>query len=254
MTFNHIRGCMPLLPDGRPLDLGIQRKTYGPIERRELTDQEVVDAIGQEESAILNFTGMMMEGLAIQELSEWIQRCKQRKKTKEYRKYTRAMEQAMGGYLESVERYWGENFSVYAYYFNLTMDEFTRELKVYLHMGMDNEICRQLPASVDREAALQLCFTAEMLQSSDDLDKEKISMISAAKKATVVRDADPNVMAMIRACRSMQKDFNLKVEITKPIRDLISTIRVRLKLFCASLLEKERREKEEQEAILNENQ
>lgn len=104
MTFNHIRGCMPLLPDGRPLDLGIQRKTYGPIERRELTDQEVVDAIGQEESAILNFTGMMMEGLAIQELSEWIQRCKQRKKTKECRKYTRAMEQAMGGYLESVER------------------------------------------------------------------------------------------------------------------------------------------------------
>lgn len=244
---------MPLLPDGRPLDLGVQRKTYGPIERRTLTDQEVVDAIGKDESAILNFTGMMMEGLAIQELSEWIQRCKQRKK-KEYRIFTRDMEQAMGGYLESVESYWGENFSVYAYYFNLTMDEFKRELKVYLHMGIDNEICRQLPASVDREAALQLCFTAEMLLSSDNLDKEKISMISAAKKATVVRDADPNVMAIIRACRSMQKDFNLNVEITKPIRDLISSIRVRLKLFCASLLEKERREKEEQEAILNENQ
>lgn len=253
MTFNHIRGCMPLLPDGRTLDLGIQRKTYGPIERRALTDQEVVDAIGKEESAILNFTGMMMEGFAIQEISEWIGRVRERR-IKEYRKYTRAMEQAMGAYLESVERYWGENFPVYAHYFNLTMDEFQRELKVYLHMGMDNEICRQLPASVDREAALQLCFTSEMLQSSDDLDKEKISMISAAKKATVVRDTDPNVMAMIRACRSMQNDFNIKVEITKPVRDLISSIRIRLKLFCVSLLEKERREKEEQESILSENQ
>lgn len=243
---------MPLLPDGHPLDLGVQRKTYGPIERRLLTDEEVVDAIGKEESAILNFTGMMMEGLAIQEISEWIGRVRERR-IKEYRKYTRAMEQAMGAYLESVEAYWGENFPVYAHYFNLTMKEFQRELRVYLHMGMDNEIRRQLPASVDREAALQLCFTIETLQSSDNLDKEKIAMISAAKKAAVVRDADPNVMAMIKACRDMQKDFDIKVEITGPIRDLISSIRNRLKLFCISLLEKERREKEEQEATLQTN-
>lgn len=246
MKFNHIRSCMHILPDGTPLDLGIKRTIQGPLQRRALTDEEVVDAIGKEESAILNFTGMMMEGLAMQEISEWIQRVKQRR-IKEYRRFTLPMEQAMGAYLQTVELYWGENFSVYAHYFNLTMQEFQRELKVYLHMGLENEIRRQLPATKDRDAALQLCFTVCMLRSSDELDREKISMISAAKKAAVVRDADPNVLAMITACTDMQKSFGIEVEITSPVRDLISAIRNRLKLFCISLLEKERREMQEQE-------
>ncbi len=245
MEFNHIRSCMPHLSDGLPLDLGVCRKIQGPIERRQLTDEEVVDAIGKENSAIMNFMGMMMEGLAIQEISEWISRVKQRK-IKEYRKYTVPMDQAMGAYLQSVIDYWGDNFSVDAHYFDLTMEEFKRELKVYLHLGLDNEICRQLPSTVDREAALQLVFTVEMLKSSNNLDKEKIAMIAEAKKSTVVRDADPNVMAMISACRRMQKDLGIEVEITKPILDLVTSIRCRLKLFCISLLEKEREERERQ--------
>lgn len=229
---------------GRPTDFGIRRPIGVPnYGRRRLSDDEVISLIGKEESAIMNFTGMMIEGLAMQEISEWIERCKDRR-VKEYRKYTRPMEQAMGGYLESVELYWEDRIDVYNHFFNMTLEEFQRELKVYLHLGMDNEICRQLPATVDREAALQLCFTIEMLRKSEEVDRDKMRKLSEAAGARIVRDRDPNVIAMIMACRVMQKELGLTVEVTKPIRDVINTFRNRMQTYCIRLLAEEREARE----------
>ena len=235
------------LRHGRPLDFGVRRPMgMQPRIRKSLSDEEVVTLMGKEESAIFNFTGMMIEGIAMQEISEWIARCKARK-VKEYQKYTRPMEQAMGHYLDTITRYWGDRMDVYSHYFDLALEDFQKELKVYLHLGMDNEICRQLPKSADREAALQLCFTIEMLRKSNEVDREKTEILSRAAGATVVRDADPYVTSMIIACRKMQKDFGLTVEVTKPIRDVINTFHNRLRLYCARLLHEEREEREEWE-------
>lgn len=237
------------LRHGRPVDFGVRRPIgMTPRSRRQLTDEEVISLMGKEESAIYNFTGMMIEGIAMQEISEWIGRCKTRGKEtgrKEYRKYTKPMEQAMGSYLTTIERYWEDRMDVYSHFFEMTLEEFKRERHVYLHLGMDNEICRQLPATVDRDAALQLCFTIEMLRKSIDVDKEKQAIIAKAAGATVVRDADPYVMAMINACRRMQKDLGLTVEVTKPIRDVIDTFHNRLRLYCRRMLDEEREAYEE---------
>ncbi len=238
---------MITLKYGRPMDFGIRRPLGTPgVFRSRLSDEQVISLIGREESAIMNFTSMMIEGIAIQEISEWIERCKQRK-LKHYRPYTRRMQQAMCGYLESVELYWQDRMDVYSHFFSQTLQEFQRELKVYLHLGMDNEICRQLPATVDREAALQLCFTIEMLRKSEEVDRDKMRMLSEAAGARIVRDGDPNVNMMIMACRDMQKDLGLAVEVTKPIREVIDTFRNRMQTYCMRLLDEEREEREAQE-------
>lgn len=229
---------------GRPLSFGVERPMgMQQRARRQLSDEEVISLMGKEESAIYNFTGMMIEGISMQEISEWIERCKMRKR-KEYRKYTKPMELAMGSYLRTVETYWKDRMDVYAHFFNMTLDEFRREREVYLHLGMDNEICRQLPPSKDREAALQLCFSVEMLRKSIEVDREKQDIIARAAGAPVVRDADPYVMAMITACRRMQKDLGLTVEVTKPIRDVIDTFHNRLRVYCMRMLDEEREERE----------
>ncbi|MBD5262265.1 MAG: hypothetical protein HDS38_09075 [Bacteroides sp.] len=229
---------------GRPLDFGVRRPMgMNPRIRRSLSDEEVVSLMGKEESAIFNFTGMMLEGIAMQEISEWIARCKQRR-MKEYRPFTRPMEQAMGGYLESITRYWGDRMDVYSHFFDMTLEEFKRERTVYLHMGMDNEIRRQLPKTKDREAALQLCFTVEILRKSEEVDREKMEILGRAAGAPVVRQADPYVNEMIMACRRMQKALGITVEVTKPIRDVIDTFHTRLRVYCARMLEEEREERE----------
>ncbi|MDE6381134.1 MAG: hypothetical protein K2L11_11745 [Muribaculaceae bacterium] len=235
------------LTHGRPLDFGVRRPLGAiPRSRRQLTDEEVIRLMGKEESAIYNFTGMMIEGIAMQEISEWIARCKERKgRFKDYRKYTRPMEQAMGAYLQTIELYWQDRMDVYSYFFDMTLEEFQKERAVYLHLGMDNEICRQLPGTVDREAALELCFTIEMLRKSCDVDREKMAVIAKAAGAPVVRDPDPYVMAMITACKRMQRELGLTVEVTKPIRDVIDTFHNRLRLYCARLLDEEREAREE---------
>ena len=110
---------------------------------------------------------------------------------------------------------------------------------------MDNEICRQLPATKDREAALELCFTIEMLRKSIEVDREKQAIIGRKMGAEVIRDRDPNIDAMIVACRKMQNAFGLEVEVTKPIRDVIDTFNTRLRVYCRRMLDEEREAYEE---------
>lgn len=230
-----------------PLTFGV--KKGAPRRRpRTLTDEQVAAYIGAEQSAMFNFTVMMLEGIAIQEISEWICRCKMRQsRPKEYRPFTKLMEQAMGDYLDATVRYWGDRFDVYSHYFNLALDEVKTMRAIYVHIGMDNEIYKQLDHTKDREAARQLTFTSELLRATKTMLEQKKGKLLEASGAKHVFTADPDVKAMEKACRDMivacakmQKAFGLEVEPTKPIRDIVGAFLNRMWFYCQRLLEEEK--------------
>lgn len=231
-------------------DFGIRKNSER--KPRTLTDEQVSDFIGKEESAIFNFIIMMLEGISIQEISEWICRCKQRNpKPKEYRTYTRKMEQAMSRYLEATIHYWGDSFDTYAHYFNKALEEVAAMRAVHVHIGMDNEIYKQLPRDKDRETARQLCFTAELLKKSREVAEKKKSALVEATGAKLIFTADPDMKAIEKACKAivdtcheMQRDFGLEIEVTKPIADIVGAFLNRMGCFCRRLLEEEREELE----------
>lgn len=222
----------------KPLDFGVAIPK--PARWKSMTDRDVVDLIGKEESARLNFTSMIIEGIAMEEISEWINLCR-RRKIKEYRRWTKPMQEAIDAYAATVIEYWGDRLDVYQYYFDETLRESARLREVVWRMGVSNEIARQFhPRRVDMDATLALAFTVLMLRRAEAVDREKLDRLSRASGGRIVRrEPDPNVRKMIAACVEMQKALGLEVEATRPVSDTIGAFHTKISVYCSDLLRQE---------------
>lgn len=218
------------------MDLGVRRPQTGV---HHLTDAEIAALLGKEEAARLNFISMMMEGIAMQTISEWIVEVV-RRKVKEYRTYTRAMQQAMGGYWEKLKAYWGDRLGIYAKFFDMALEEASRELHNYRDNGMANEISRQLGADKDREAALALAFTVLAIRDAGDTDRRRLDLLSGACGGRrVVRDRDPHIDAMLYECRRMQRKEGLDVEVTDGMLSVVRSFHCRMHLWFDQMIREE---------------
>lgn len=215
-----------------PLDFGVVK----PSGRRALDDDFANEVLGRDEATRLNFVSMMMEGLSMEFLSEWMSRVKAAR-IREYRVYTREMESIMGRYAYTARSFWGEKMPVYRYFFDEALKESAREQRVFRDMGMSNEVARQIPATKDRDAALMLCFTIEMIRRAREVDEEKAERLSRALGgARVTCDRDPHLTAMILVCRRMQRNLGLEVEVTHAIRSVIESFHSRMSAWCLQIL------------------
>lgn len=226
--------------------IGTKSPDFGVrIPRRErtgittLSDEDVVRLIGREESARLNFVAMMLEGIAMQMISEWIDLCRQSRR-KEYRVYTRPMCQAIEAYATSVSDFWKDHLYIYEHYLRETMRESVRQREIHYRLGMSNEVWRQLPPSADRDTALILAFTVLMLRRAEDVDNDRLQRLQRATGGRiVVKSRDHNVRHLIDACERMQRDLHLEVSPTKVIKDVISSFYTNISCFCIRLLSEE---------------
>lgn len=220
------------------MDLGVRipKGSAGPTP---LSEEDVVRMLGREESARLNFVGLMIEGAAMQMVSEWIDDCR-RLGRKEYRKYTRPMQEAINGYAWSVMDYWKDNIGVYKYFLDEIMKESVQQREIHYRMGMANEVYHQLPKTADRDSALVLSFTILMLRRAEEVEREKLAKLSEAAGGKIaIRYYDPNVRKMIRACEDMQRDLQIKVTPTHGIMSVIGSFYNKFNTYCVRLLSEE---------------
>lgn len=203
------------------VDFGVRIPRKTPQAPRPLTPDDAFERFGVAETIKMNFIPQMLTALAIEQTERFLKHCAASRIT-EFKKHSRLLRACLKVYEEHLKQCYRQSYPLYLRYVKRFF-EYTRNDYLKMWFSIGNVVCRQIPRSVDRDAATHIAIIHNLIDFSESYE-QRIDRIVNEKFATPVYRKQDAVLTIIAAlCIEFEESYQYKLK-----EDIIITNNVNL--------------------------
>lgn len=190
------------------LDCGVRIPRKKRAEK--LTPGQAQSILGISKAVKMHFVPQMLLAVAMEQMTLFINHCIENR-IQEFKKHTRTLKSLLSKYIERLELAYGPAFKAYSHYVDLFL-EYTETDRAKMWYSIGNVVNRQIPATIDRDAATHIAIIHHLLDYVAKYDRWADKEIEKNLKRRIRRDQDGILMLMEAMCVEFEETYGFKVE------------------------------------------